>query len=241
MRTPIVLLLAVLASAGCQDVLGLAPVTAAADADPNGPIAYYKMDGFGPSNTSAPDETGRHDGFFSGGMPALDPAGRFGAAYAFDGQGELFHIPYAAELQRPELTVSIWLRVDAAGAAAGACFINQLLPDGGDTWQICLTTGYLSFLAEATPTAEFTTTSPVDDGVWRNVTVVLHQGQMIGYYDGLRIGSTPVTPVYDANEDIVLGGDIDQTVIAPLSGSLDELKIFDRALSDTEIAALASR
>jgi hypothetical protein len=239
-RAPLVLLLAALGPAGCQNVLGLAPVTVAPDADPAGPIAYYKMDGFGPSNTTAPDETGHHEGFFTGGMPAIDPAGRLGAAYTFDGQGELLHIPYAAELQSPELTVSIWIEIDAAGASA-ACFINQLLPDGGDTWQICLDAGYLDFLAEATPTAQFVAASPIDLGAWRNVALVLHDGEMIGYYDGLRVGSIPVAPVYQANEDIVLGGDIDQTVIAPLTGSLDELRIFGRAMSDAEIAALASR
>lgn len=241
MRTPLVLLLAALALAGCQRVLGLEPLSAP-DAGPAGLIAYYKMDEFGASGTSAPDQTGDHDGFFSGGMPAIDPDGRSGSAYAFDGQGELFHIPYAAELQSSELTVSIWLRIDAAAAAAGACFINQLLPNGDDTWQICLGASDLQLLASGTPPIYVTRTSPIDFGVWRNIALVLHDGQIIGYYDGLAFGSAPLTPRYVANQDIVLGGDIDPVgVIAKLTGSLDELKIYDRALSDAEIAALASR
>jgi len=85
------------------------------------------------------------------------------------------------------------------------------------------------------------TSGNVDTGHWHHVALWWDGSTKATYFDGHRIASTPnIKIAFDAS-DITLGSDIDSgtTLVAPLQGQLDDVRIYNRALRDDELLALA--
>jgi hypothetical protein len=201
-----------------------------------GLVAYYPLDDTG----VAPDESGHgddNDGTVEG-NPS-ESVGIFGSgAYALDGNDDYVRIDDSASLEMSdtdEVTVSAWVKLDAIQSGWRAIFqhsdtsYNLQLADGKDP--------------------EFT----IYDGTWYSAAAGFSLSpdswyHLVGTFDGntakLYVDGTEVDDESGPDEiDSASGTDagLGENVDAPgrhLDGSIDELRVYDRALDAGDVADL---
>ena len=196
----------------------------------SGLVSYYKLD------ANSNDSVGSNNGTDTA-ISYANP-GIIGNCATFNGSSYI-DIPYNINLDPTLVSVSAWIKTSAT--TRQIIFRNGY---GGSTkgYQLYVeeTTGTLGFYAYHTVSSKLiTSTNPVNDGNWHHV---------VGLYDGTNIsiyidGVSAQTPVafsgflYDSSVDCYIGNDSAITNY-PFIGSIDELAIFSRALSASEISSL---
>jgi RNA polymerase sigma-70 factor, ECF subfamily len=207
-----------------------------------------------------PGSVGARDGSGNGhhcvlrrdGPGAVDAQGAWtqgvaGGALALDGR----HWLECAAFDRPgrlhgELTIAVWMRV-APGAAGKQVLVTRQLGATGDRiFSLRLTDANVELLShvwEKLLRKRYAAT-----GRWIHVAAVRELGRTSLYLDGALVtgNAAPVPRLLDgAGAPLLIGGQIDglETGGAAkhlLSGELDELAIYDRALGPDEVHALAT-
>jgi hypothetical protein len=136
------------------------------------------------------------------------------------------------------LTVSVWFRTTLMGRA-------DLLNHGGDYF-LRIMSGEIEFVRRRPATSSpyyVTATGPAPravDGQWHHAAGVATLGTMAMYLDGVLVANhnEVVAFTYTAR-DFMVGRS--GTGAPPFEGLLDDVRIYDRALGETEIKALAAR
>lgn len=208
----------------------------------DGLVAYY------PLNGNAADVTGHgNDGILHGPLGAVDRFGNANRCLSFDGAGQYVSAP-ADNLPTGPRTVSLWFkanRVDKrppllgyGGDTCGNSFFMALNHWGNSSWNV---TSHCDAYTLAVPF----TSSPIND--WHHWAVVTDFNGMSFYVNGRFIGSrTGTTQTYVAGKQLGMGTIPSPTGYTPytdsavnyLDGYLDEVRIYNRPLSASEIQAL---
>jgi hypothetical protein len=230
-------------------VVGVALVCAASTAPAfasSGPAGHWTLnEGRG---TTVADSSGHgNDGVLSGG--ATWATGHSGTALSFDGSTGQVRVPNSASLEPATVTVSAWVKQDGspgsfryivAKGATGCIAASYGLytgPDGGLQF-------YVSQARGTTYARSPDAGTGVWDGGWHDV-VGSYDGSTIRLYvDGVQIGSGTSYPgaleylLHDSN-DLFIGnypGCADHEFL----GTIDNVVVWNRALSPSDIAALRS-
>jgi hypothetical protein len=223
-------------------------LAAAAHADPPGLVGRYHLDGLVGSST--PDSSGNGLNAVRVGAPAAIPDGRFGGAFRFGGSTAGFAGDFAP-LRSATVTVAAWVR---ARRAPGP--YRYVVSQGGSG---CSYASYGLYTGDA-PGLRFyvwngavmlSPSSPgtVWDGAWHLVTGTYDGVAVRLYVDARQVGAgTPATGpiVYGLpNNSFAIGnaaGNLGTPRQCPedhsFRGDIDEVRVFDRALSAVEIASL---
>jgi len=232
----------VLALAGCDDIFHLRHVQeidARPDttADSLRPEAYYDFEDFVLAEGVLHDRTSRgHDGACAMSQcPALVD-GVHGQAGLFSGSQRITIPTFAMA----EFTVMFWLRIDDRDVVV--CPVNRLYgPNGSDSWQLCLMLG-----ADDTVHAWFWTSDvsavaeasslPMPLGSWHQLGIRWNGSTKTIFFERTAVASVATTILFDASP-IMLGTDINDgsVVTSPLIGALDDVAIYNRALTELEI------
>jgi len=223
-----------------------------ASAPIDGLVAWYPMDkaiitdstGIG----TVVDASGNHnDGTCDPERcPSFEPNGKIGGAYMFDGSNDLFHVRSTAQLEdRGGFTITAW--INRAPSAPSACVINKsYLAMGDNSWQACIRDdGALLFYSND----EGTNGDGQDGGTlpasgWHHLALWWDGSRKATYVDGERVAITPSTKTVSILFDdaaIDIGSDVDDPgarIESPLHGEIDDVRIYNRALSPEEITAL---
>ncbi len=209
-----------------------------------GPVGYWNFDektgqsindisGNGNAGTLGANSTATTD----------DPTwsqGKYGGSLKFDGSNDLTTItnPTIDDFGTGEMTVMAWIKttgtaqeqfVDNKSAGTNNAGFNlQMEPDGDPYFRIANGSSQNSLVA-----ANF----PISNGQWHHVAGVLQRGTadtMIIYVDGIRKGSTNPTAGWNitSSQNLIFGN---YGSGAPLSGSLDDVKIYNYARTPTQI------
>jgi Concanavalin A-like lectin/glucanases superfamily len=216
-----------------------AMIDAPPDALPGDLIAYYPMD-------SLPmiDATGHgHDGSCSA-CPTLG-SGVLGSAYAF--ANERVDVQSGSDLRSESGTAVAWLAFDALPTSYACPFgVVYDQPSNGNTWQLCRNAAEWSvFLeTEGSGMVEIDDVQPIEAGDWHYVAIVWTPTQCTFYVDAqVAAGSAIGALIYDPTGSFTFGADIrangsNGVIDVPITGRLDEMKIFNRDLSQIELAAM---
>jgi hypothetical protein len=173
-------------------------------------------------------------------------AGVRGTAISIDG-GEWagFGSPTSLQLAG-DLTATAFVRIRSLSGTAGisSYIVGKSNGAGADGWRLSLTSsGSLSF-ALTPPSGTYSsadTVSPVAELAWIHVASV-HQGSaMRVYVNGVDVSDvTDASPTIKATAaEMRVGARGDGT--NAFTGDVDEVRIYSRALSASEIAALAKQ
>lgn len=176
------------------------------------------------------------------------------AAY-FDGIDDFVEVPHSPDYLMDEGTVTLWANVDALGAVQGLFSKDSTNFDTGGHLTIRLQTGGdVEVRMQDTLTSRFVNSAPVSAGTWFHVAFSWGIGGMALYVDG----AAPVTDPYVGGLGITSGGTgnfepiafgsstvlSDDLLVTPtqehFAGFLDDVRIYNRALSLPEIQTLAS-
>jgi len=190
-----------------------------------------------PGEGNANDIAGTNNGTLVNGVSFVN--GEVGQAFSFNGS-DYVSIPDSPSLDQfnTNITIELWLKSNQSGAN----------PD----WRGIVTKGNASWRLQAYPgtgTLDFITTGPsnlnlvgnrnVNDGNWHHVAGVYDGTNKYLYVDGTLDVSTPTTgsisqisqPVYIGNTPNAPGNYI-------FNGLIDEVSLYNRALSASEIQAI---
>ena len=214
-------------------------------------VGYWSMDYYN-SNGIYDNSTYHNFGSFTSGLSMSNiVTGVRGKALSFDGVNDALNLPLSTSVAgRSEITLSMWANFsDTSDARA---MYSDYIADG--TWKFALNQGF------NTPNrldVEFRNTNTEDTGTrislvssvntpvnqWVHIIVVysVSNGYVKLYMNGVEVGSTTTNIVpftSTASAGILIGNDGDPYSPDGFSGSLDEVMLFSRALSASEIKAL---
>jgi hypothetical protein len=220
-------------------LIGLVPARTRADL-----IAYYAADG------NANDSVGGHDGTMVNG--AGFAAGKFGQAFALNGVDQYVSVPDspAWNFGNNPFTISLWANFASLSQLPIGNLPNTFIgqDEGGgqqNKWVFYYDAAdaRLAFHINqpATPNIIFLTSpSPFTPGLgqWHLYSVTSSGGTYTFYADGVSLGtaSSPIG-IPDVNAPLAIGEAEGQGFP---NGRLDDVRIYNRALSASEIAGLHS-
>jgi hypothetical protein len=219
-------------------VLGLVIASAAKAADPD-LIGYWKFDET--SGTTAQDATGNgNDGTLNG-----DPqwvAGELGGALEFDGEGDYVDIGNDPIFNiTGQITVACWIKVSQFTDSWQAIFTM-----GDDSWRLQrqTTTDNLCWACTGV------TGTPgdwwlygdvnVNDGEWHHTAGVYDGSKYYLYVDGDLDASKDTSGTMSISSYPVLIGANAQQSGREFEGLIDDVRIYKRALNETEILGVMS-
>lgn len=164
--------------------------------------------------------------------------GRIGAAAVNFNGSQCLEIFDAADLRPSSLTASLWVNAQSP-PADGEIFSR---PRNGAT----SSNNVMEVFAAANGVWTFNAGSagigrPVSAGVWHHVAMTVDSGDFTIYIDGAMMGNTAVGALNYAADSYLIGCERDNNVdVFRFRGRVDDVRLYGRALSAQEIAALAS-
>jgi hypothetical protein len=215
----------------------------------NGLVACY------PFNASAVDATGNgNDGTVNGATLTADRFGKTNSAYNFDGNSYISISP--DQLKNKSYSYATWVKLDAIPVEGeSGTFLSIGGPGSGD--QVLSSTNNYSVLSSkgfncggynsGTPVVSTNWTGVLPSvGKWYNVIVTRDNTSIKLYVDGILIANnSPNTatngtePAYANTSYAIIGSRIGAGgFIQSMQGSLDDIYIYNRAITAEEVTAL---
>ncbi len=229
-------------TAGNLAISADATFTTLAAPPPSGdPIGYWKLDDG--SGTTALDASGNgHTGTLLNG-PTWIP-GVVSGALSFDGLNDSVDVPHDAALDAYPLTVAAWVKTSATGLGG---IVNKYYPSSWNGYQIFTTGGNLCawyFRDASNAIWDGTTctlmTSGFNDNRWHHVAFVVDASGGSLYVDGVVKAARawtgtpgPTTTTLDLSL-----GQYPGAVQPFFPGALDDVRLYNRALSADEVLGL---
>lgn len=230
-------------------LLGAAPIAANAGID-DGMVLYYNFDQ--PTAEVVPDQSGSGNyGLIAG--TSFEPAGRIGGCFAFNGTGDRVDVvnPYIIlPWENPQYSVSLWFLSDSDAnfsegrhmiadnrryeIAAGLSEGNQVLTSYADSFADCC----FGDPIVSTPLA-------IQQGTWQHVALIVDafaEPSVRIYLNGELVGTSISSGANYGGYGLTIGAGFDTDLFMPSSywiGLLDEVRVYNRALSDEEIVELS--
>lgn len=218
--------------------------TAPIDTGEPGLVAHYKFEG------DANDATPYNNHGTIGGDPVFEPVtnrpNASGMAIVFDGDQDSVLVPNAVQLISDFATVSFWVRPDDQNFADAESYI---LSFGGwqERWKISLpqhlkvvwtTNGKNSQFPNFISDMDSGDGNELVLGFWWHVTMVHDGTSDIIYLDGVEVNSKPVNGTLNSTAHPLGMGNNPIEGRQYFIGALDEVKIYNKALTAEEILQL---
>ena len=202
----------------------------------NEPIAHWKLDET--SGVKALDSVGGHDGELVNG-PVWEAGGRIDGALDFDGSNDQIVVPHDDTLSLTEaLTMSAWVFNQSAFMSSTQRVISKEQIGQNDSYWMALSGGYLYVGiggAIYTPDTIFNTNQWYHLATsYDSVTEEVHI-----YVDGaLELSEPAIASLNENTADITIGNSNWEN--KPWEGLLDDVRLYNRALTQEEIDELAN-
>ncbi len=198
------------------------------------PVANYPFSG------SAKDKSSfANNASVNGATLTQDRFGLANSAFSFDGVQSAIHAENAAQLNSPNATVSFWVKPNAF-PATGEVYLISL---GGyqERFKISLPNhGKPVFTTHAGGVccSDLDSGTPLTIGTWTHV-VAVHDGtQDIIYFNGVQVNAKASTGALDSTtKPLGIGYDAINNN-GSFNGSIDDVQLFDVALTAAQIAML---
>jgi PKD repeat protein len=219
-------------AAGNSATSSAVAVTVANGSAPAGLVAAYGFEEGAGSSTA--DASGKGNvGAISG--ATWTAAGKNGKALAFDGVNDLVTVPDSASLDLTTgMTLEAWVKPDVASKQWQTALIKEA--PGFFSYSLYATAG------AATPNGWWGSTSvygpagsPLAQGAWTHVAVTSDGAVMRLYLNGAQAASAPVGSQLSPSAGALRIGGNTVWQDEYFDGTIDDVRIFDRARSATEI------
>jgi len=217
----------------------------------DGLVAYYPFDG------NANDESGNgNDGTVNGAVLTTDRFGNSNSAYDFDGVNDNITIPHSDSMNVIDgLSVSAWIVCHDCGQQlplVGQHIVNKGAIETVQTYSLKLVNDedddYLGMALRGDwgpihawfsyPADELLTRN-LNPTEWYHAVVLWDGSTMKVYKNGIHISAADrafTSPVLNGDENLGIGSRYNSDDF--FDGIVDEVRIYNRALSDTEILEL---
>jgi len=196
-------------------------------------LAYYKLDET--SGTNVEDSVNGYNGTNDG--ATVNQVGKIERAYNFDGNDKIYNTDTI--LNSPYVTVSGWVNADTWGSANDLIGKRNIV--SGSYWEIRMgaTQTYLVSARTAGDGSVGSTTAPILNE-WIMVTGVFNETGLYLYFDGVLNNSVINTNALSAGGygNLTIGYQDEGVGRYYFNGTIDEVGIWNRTLSQSEITQL---
>lgn len=177
---------------------------------------------------------------------AGETAGVRGGALEFDGADDAVRLPYQDRLPlgTKDFTASLWFRYTATGGEQPLLWMGGIGTTQPQVWMRAepashrITALITTRNGAAAPTsASVRTASAYNDGQWHHLALRRGDGLLTLSVDGTAVGAADVPGSVSRNSPfgVHVGQRMDSR--AYFTGAIDEVRVYDRALSDDELSA----
>ena len=177
----------------------------------------------------------------SGNNGTLPPGAGFapgyaGQAFTLDGSAVGISVGNATALRLQNFTIEGWVKRSSAGAISGSGTLGFIFSYGQDGYGLAIGNDGTLVLTQV---GDNSVSSPslVNDTSFHHVAVTKDASTVVFYLDGKSYPVGPYNPVFSFTTSAAIGA-IGQTSGDGFLGEIDELSIYSRALSITEIQTL---
>jgi len=194
-------------------------------------------------NGNAADTSGSgFDGLVTGATPCPDRFGAANSAYTFDGKDDYIIVSPPPRLTNVALTVSVWARCDAPNQGWWHdCIICQ--DDGDDNdhsrriFQLSMFGDRIVWHRMVEAPDPFSI-EPITPGVWYHCAAVFADGLHKLYVNGALNSSVRHRLGIHSEEPLYIGRKGTDEQRFYFDGAIDDIRIYNRALSEEEIQSL---
>jgi hypothetical protein len=214
-----------------------------------GLVAYYNMEAQTDAGKLADLSGNGHDGTASGGVLIGEKGGVVGRATEFDGVNDYVEVSDSPSLRPTNLTQTVWIKFSSAPGASPIQFIVKNYGTGSDEsyglWYYGASFAGCAYGFHATVYTDHTTcyamTPTVDEWYFLAHTFDDSTKKSVLYINGIAVSTKTLTGkslTYD-DKPFNIGMEYENnTKSFYFGGSIDEVRIYDRALSADEVKAL---
>lgn len=217
-----------------------------------GLVGYWSFDGddmdWSATTAEVIDRSGQgNNGDATNMTSASVDIGRVGQALEFDGSEDYVNagdpVDDSLDMGIADFSVSAWIKTSSSAKEYILDKRSGGYTTGGRGFSFGISTSLICGIGDGTNYLSDSTsigTDPINDGKWHHVVAIFDKSDVVkGYIDGVYQKEVSVSSVGDVNnsENFIIGkksyADIDF-----FNGSIDEVAVFNRALSADEISAL---
>jgi hypothetical protein len=211
-----------------------------------GLMAYY------PFNGNANDESGNgNNGIVNGASLTTDRFGNTNSAYNFNGYNNYINIPNSPTIcVQNKITISTWFYMDGGSCNPRIVEINENINScGGYVFAVngnsnSSRTIHAAGFGSCSYGIGFSPTNPISSLAWHHLAMSIDgiNGKGEIYIDGTLIQSVtgPIIPTFSYNGNNLTLGNINSGRCDWWGGKIDEFRIYNRALTQQEVAFLAT-
>lgn len=196
----------------------------------SGEVARWRGDG------NALDFIGSNHGTLQGGTtfgPAL-----FGQGFVVDGVGDYVSVPDSPALSFVSaFTLAAWVNPTAPNNGVVQGVVAKSRPGGGTGYRMAVENGKVAIgLNNNGLNCVLTSSTSVAAGQWSLITVSFGSGTLRAYLNGAPFGTAacPFSSLQDSTEPLFIGREL-TFFDRFFTGTIDQVRAFDRVLSDAEV------
>jgi hypothetical protein len=197
-----------------------------------GLVAWYPMDD-DPTSGKLLDRSPNHlDGTCATDACPAVATGKLGTSFQFDGVHQRFTVTDDGRLrQTAGYTVAVWVMRSGSGTALS----KPLATGPGASWELAVDDAGVWFYSTDGDGEGSISGPPLPLDSWSHVAMSCEAGAKRLYVDGAEVASTSKSLLFDSTPLQIGADQEDGVIIQYFRGRLDELQIYDRALSPAEI------
>ncbi|MGE0758449.1 MAG: LamG-like jellyroll fold domain-containing protein, partial [Pirellulaceae bacterium] len=200
-----------------------------------GLISHYEANG------NANDSAGPRHGTVAGG--AGYAAGRLGSGFALDGVDDYVTIPDEPALRPSSVTVAAWVDFQSTTTPPKMIVAKPVGSSTGDSFALWYAGTFRAAITDAAGTTdEISFAQTADPFDWHHVAMTFDDvaDTLTLYYDGVaRATRTSTRTIAYDTKPLLIGADINGGTTGQFfPGVIDEVRLYDRALTAAEIHAL---
>jgi hypothetical protein len=214
----------------------------------NGLVAYY------PFNANANDASGNgNNGTLIGTQLAADRFGEPNSAYQFNGTNAYIEVPSSSSLAfGNQITACAWVRPDHLNPPEGTAGFQEMTiackgfdVEGPLDWAFVINTNFMRHHLMLANWTYLDSAAGVQSNLWQYVSFTYDGTNMLIYLNGIPIGQRPAAGAFRITTGSMRIGAYAPINGLPISGSrhffsgcLDDVRIYNRALSTSEVKQL---
>lgn len=169
--------------------------------------------------------------------------GRFGNGLALDGVDDYVRVPYDRSqlLGEGDFTWSAWLNYGATKGNQAILWLGGMGSTAPQVWLRGEPANHrlIALMTTVNGTKSIASTSAYDDQAWHHVTLERTAGQLLMWVDGVQVAAGPAAAgsvTETVAFQLVVGERLDGAF--HFNGTLDEVRVYSRALPPADLAAL---
>jgi hypothetical protein len=203
---------------------------------PHGTVAYYPLD-TGTGDEAYDVSANQNNGAIIGSPSWV--TGKIGDGLALNGTSQYVTVPSSSsDSQTGTMTIEAWVKL--TNYTNTNEIVSKTIGSGStnNTFELRTqaSTGDLQFLGYDTALETVTSSSAVPIGSWEHVAVTKTGTTATLYINGAQVGSGTVATTTSNSNNMVIGGRNDFISGYYLNGSIDEVRLYNSALTTAQIA-----